>query len=364
MGNKPNNTLFRILFAVVLGLMALGAVGIANAQSETPVPGEGNVYPLYDPMDGHQYPADNDDDRFDAEWAQDGRLWQPNLPDKAVLAAMEEAGELESFTVAFKLVKGDYMWSGVECTLKLDPQRVGDGGRVEYVGGNAKTFTVSPDPLEEGSSETLPVAWASATCNGNVSTGFEILATDYSSDAPAPADDATSEPEAEDRMSVEDEPNPAAPATTEPPAPTATLTFDEMIAKVCVRPGATSFYYDDGTYWCPNPTATPPAPEPEEVECAPFSATTGEALISQPGEACQYGTPTDDGEPIVPSYWSNRPWVALVLTLLAIVAAIMFGVWAYKAFKATPAQKTKAIIFAIIAVVAGVAAIPLAIWFF
>jgi hypothetical protein len=47
MGNKPNNTLFRILFAVVLSLMALGAVGSAYAQSEEPpAPPEGFPYEL------------------------------------------------------------------------------------------------------------------------------------------------------------------------------------------------------------------------------------------------------------------------------------------------------------------------------
>lgn len=118
----------------------------------------------------------------------------------------------------------------------------------------------------------------------------------------------------------------------------------------------------------PPPTGTPPA---EEVVCDPFNSDTGQPLVSAEGEPCAYGTPTEAvtpaPQPIVPPYWANRPWLALLPALIGLLLAAWAGQKAYKAWTpptGTSIRVSRAIFWTVVAALGAVVLVVSMIWFF
>ncbi len=117
-----------VKYLVLLLLFVIGGY-------QFPYPYAGEIY--------QGWTSDGPDDAYNATWTEDGRLWQPNLP---------EVGRRTHWVLA-EIVKGRYIFNAVVCESWLVSE---------------------PGEFEVKETTEMPII-----CEGGPSSGFEIIALEW-----------------------------------------------------------------------------------------------------------------------------------------------------------------------------------------
>ncbi len=104
-------------------------------------------------------------DVYNAEWTEDGRLWQPSLP--------PPAARTHAFDISIQLVEGQYAFNGVVCTLR-DATGLVVSHR-ENMSESGKSFSVLVADKTLAPGETVPTGDFKISCGAAFNSGFEIL---------------------------------------------------------------------------------------------------------------------------------------------------------------------------------------------